>query len=73
MATVDTDGECVCTAGASLDRLASQLVGGLGLQEEDKEPPPTVRRVKWTASAWVGMSGGSRNGTEILTSSRLSR
>ena len=33
MATVDTDGECVCTAGALLDRLASQLVGGLGLQE----------------------------------------
>jgi hypothetical protein len=50
MATVDADGECVRAAAVWLDRLGPQLLGGLGLQEKDKEPPPPVRRVEWTAA-----------------------
>ena len=50
MVKVDPDGAHVRAAAAWLDKLGHPLVGGLGVQEKDKEPPQPIARVEWTAA-----------------------
>ena len=48
MVKVDANGAHVRAAAAWLLRLGAPLVGGLGLQSKDKEPPPLIPRCEWT-------------------------
>lgn len=50
MVKVDADGAHVRAAAAWLDKLGRPLVGGLGIQEKDKEPFKPVARVEWTTA-----------------------
>ena len=50
MVTVDADGVAVRNAAEWLGRLGTHLVGGLGLQEKDREHPKPIERVEWTSA-----------------------
>ena len=50
MVKADPEGAHVRAAAAWLDKLGHPLVGGLGIQEKEKEVRPPITRVEWTAA-----------------------
>jgi len=50
MVKVHEGGDAVRAAAEWLSKLGHPLVGGLGIQQKEKEPPPPISRVEWTAA-----------------------